>query len=233
MSKKGYVSVDRLFNMTLFDDEYYREWIKQDLIDMMDKTHDAFIIDDGELYCDMNGCRDVLGRINRDEDEYMDALSYISKYDESDTTVNTQVAGSVNSKNVDEETIKRYMRRICLGISTNGYCLPDEDLNLLNEKDKMTINNSFKVYNDSIREGNIRNSINLPKVYDYVDKNDPDICRRMLYYYDYDKAELGDFLDRYNYMDYKAIRKAITKSFRKDKKKHEKKNKKKNKKYRK
>lgn len=223
MSKNKYISVEKLFNMTMFNDEFYREWVTQDIKDEIEtgNNNHVFVIDD-ELFCDMKGCRDILDIINRNEDEYMGSLEYISKNDKSDTHVDTEIIGTIKNENVDEEILKRYIRRVCLGISTNGKCLSDDELDMLYARDKKTINQSFKIYNDSIKAGHSKNSVNLPKVYDYINDKDPDICRRMLYYYDYDPVELGDFLDRYNFMDYKKIRKAITKSYRKDKKKNKK-----------
>lgn len=228
MSKNKYINVDKLFNMTMFNDEFYREWVTQDIKDEIDKYNGSIVMIDDQLFCNPDGCREILDTINRDEDEYIGALLYISKDDKSDIPVDTEIIGHVKNNKVDEETVKRYIRRVCLGISTNGKCLSDDELNKLYARDKKTINNSFKKYNDSVKAGHCKNSVNLPKVYDYINNEDPDICKRMLYYYEYDPIELGDFLDRYNFMDYKEIRKAITKSYRKDRKK----NKKKNKKYR-
>ena len=226
MSKNKYISVEKLFNMTLFNDEFYREWVTQDIKDEIDEYNGSIVMIDDQLFCNTDGCREILDTINRDEDEYIGALLYISKNDKSDIPVDTEIIGAIKNENVDEEILKRYIRRVCLGISTNGKCLSDDELDMLYARDKKTINQSFKIYNDSVKAGHCKNSVNLPKVYDYINNEDPDICKRMLYYYEYDPIELGDFLDRFNYMDYKAIRKAITKSFRKDKKKHEKKNKK-------
>lgn len=225
--KDKYLNVDKLLDMVQCYDEYYRDNIYDEIefnIERERKINYFENTDDG-YRCNISGAKHILTVLGLDEREYSQTLDYLKKDDfELDgIKLNTELDICVNGK--DEQACidgKKFIENICLGICTNGKGLDEIDTSKLRKRDINTINNAVKRYEDMVKAGHKSNAKKLCSVYDYVNDNDPDICRRMLYYYDYDPIDLGDFKDRYNFMDYKEIRKALNKCFKKDKKKRKK-----------
>lgn len=225
--KDKYLNVDKLLDMAQCFDEYYRDNIYDEIeynIERERKINYFENTDDG-YRCNITGAKHILSVLGLDENEYSQTLNYLVKDDFKldGIKLNTELDICVNGK--DEQACidgKKFIENICLGICTNGKGLDEIDTSKLRKRDIKTINNAVKRYEDMAKAGHESNAKKLCSVYDYINDNDPDICRRMLYYYDYDPIDLGDFKDRYNFMDYKEIRKALNKCFKKDKKKRKK-----------
>lgn len=229
--KDKYLNVDKLLDMVQCFDEYYRDNVYDEIEYNIEKEHkiDFFENTDDGYRCSVSGAKHIISILGLNENEYSQTLDYLKKddFDLDGVKLNTELDIRVNGR--DEQACadgKKFIENVCLGICTNGKNIDEIDTSKLRKRDINTINNAVKRYEDMAKAGHKSNAKKLCSVYDYINDNDPDICRRMLYYYDYDPIELGDFIDRYNFMQYNAIRKAINKNFKKNRKKNNKKNKK-------
>ena len=227
MMDKKYLNVDKLLDMLQCYDEYSRENQYDEIEYQMDVYDDIsyYKVIDNEKYCDIKGAKKIIDSLGLDYDEYKDTIEYLNKDDNRDgielkTDLKIRVTGGVDNKANDDG--KSFIEDIVMGICTNGKSIDEIDTSILRKRDIVTINNAMKTYEDSVKAGHKSNPRNLCKVYDYVNDNDPDICRRMLYYYDTDPIDLGDYKDRYNFMEYDKIRKALNKCYKKKRKENKK-----------
>ena len=198
------------------------EYIVDGLLDEIDWTientkKDFYEHDEnGDVNMNVEGGVYLINYLGLDENKYRPTLAYLNKTEgrkpniSLDTNLHIRV-DNISEQDITQEEAKKYIETICTNVSTNGKDINELDTTKLRERDINTINRSVKRYEDMAKAGHKSNAKKLKAVYDYVNDNDPDICRRMLYYYDYDPIEFGDFIDRYNYMDYKQIKKAFKK----------------------
>lgn len=198
------------------------DYIIDDLLDEIDWTientkKDFYEYDEnGEVLMNIDGGVYLINYLGLDERNYKPLLAYLSKTEGSkpdislDTNLHIRI-DNIPNQDITQEEAKKYIETICTNVSTIGKDINELDTTKLRERDIKTINRSVKRYEDMAKAGHKSNAKKLKAVYDYVNDNDPDICRRMLYYYDYDPIEFGDFIDRYNYMDFKEIKKTFKK----------------------
>lgn len=206
-------------------DEYVIDGLLDEINWTIKKTKKDFYEYDenGEVLMNIDGCAYLINYLGLDENKYRPTLSYLSKTEglKPNVSLDTNMhicVDNIPEQDITQEEAKKYIETICANVSTNGKDINELDITKLRERDIKTINRSVKRYEDMAKAGHKSNAKKLKAVYDYVNDNDPDICRRMLYYYDYDPIEFGDFIDRYNYMDYKEIKK-VFKKFKKYNKK--------------
>ena len=172
--------------------------------------------ENGDVNMDVDGAVHLINYLGLDERIYKPMLSYLDKTEgcvpniSLDTNLHIRV-DNVSDQDITQEEAKKYIETICTGVSTNGKDINELDTTKLRERDIKTINRSVKRYEDMAKAGHRSNAKKLKAVYDYVNDYDPDICIRMLYYYDYDPIDFGDFIDRYNYIDFKEIKKTFKK----------------------
>lgn len=200
----------------------YDDYIIDGLLDEIDwninyTENDYYEYDkNGDVTMNVKGGVHLINYLGLDERRYKPLLAYLNKTEGRkpniylDTNLHICV-DNVLSQDITQQDAKKYIETICTNVSTNGKDINELDTTKLRERDINTINRSVKRYEDMAKAGHKSNAKKLKAVYDYVNDEDPDICRRMLYYYDYDPIEFGDFIDRYNYMDYKEIKKVFKK----------------------
>ena len=201
------------------------DYIIDDLLDEIDwnigyTETDYYEYDEnGDVKMNVDGAVHLINRLGLDKMTYEPLLAYLNKTEgrtpniSLDTNLHIRV-NNVSDQYITQEEAKKYIETICTNISTNGKDINELDTTKLRERDIKTINSSVKRYEDMAKAGHKSNAKKLKAVYDYVNDEDPDICIRMLYYYDYDPIDFGDFIDRYNYMDFKEIKKTF-KEFKK------------------
>lgn len=205
------------------------DYIIDDLLDEIDWNIEYTETDyyerdeNGDVNMNVKGGVHLINYLGLNEKRYKPLLAYLNKTEgckpnvSLDTNLHIRV-DNISDQDITQEDAKKYIETICINVSTNGKDINELDITKLRERDINTINRSVKRYEDMAKAGHRSNAKKLKAVYDYVNDEDPDICIRMLYYYDYDPIEFGDFIDRYNYMDFKEIKKTF-KDFKKYNKK--------------
>ena len=217
------LNFNRVLKMVMCDDEY----IKDNLIDEMNyymndrKRTDFYEKNGDEYFMNVEGAVELLHNINIDTDNYLETLQFLNKsYKDRTLELNTDLNIKItNCDEINQNELKNYIEEICTNICTNGKRLADIDTTKLTNRDVKTINRAVGRYEDMARAGHKSNAKKLTSVYEYVERYDPDICSRMLYYYDYDDIDICDFIDRYTYMKYKELQKILNKGFKRKNKK--------------
>lgn len=125
--------------------------------------------------------------------------------------------------------LKDYVSKECVGMALNGKRLDEIDIVRLSNKDRTTLNGTIETYNKSAQLNNSQR-IRIKKAFKYIEDNDPDICGRALYNFDYDMRDLEDYRERRHAMEYPHIFSQLFKESEKMLEKRRKKSRKNNKK---
>lgn len=225
------LKVKKVFKVFNFHDKYFKECITKDIIDDLDdgiNTDKFTILENNKLYCNVYGAKLLASKLNINFSVYEDTLIFLnSESRKTEKKRDLDIDINLNHNDdiyVNHKAVNDYISDICIGISLNGKSLDEIDKNKLSDKDIKTINGSIRKYNRIAKAGHYNQAHRLTSVYKYIEDNDPNICRRSLYNFDYDIIELEDFARRYDFYDYIEIRKAYKKNVKKFNKKFNKKN---------
>ena len=173
------------------------DYIIDDLLDEIDWNIEYTETDyyerdeNGDVNMNVKGGVHLINYLGLNEKRYKPLLAYLNKTEgckpnvSLDTNLHIRV-DNISDQDITQEDAKKYIETICINVSTNGKDINELDITKLRERDINTINRSVKRYEDMAKAGHRSNAKKLKAVYDYVNDEDPDICIRMLYYYDYD-----------------------------------------------
>ncbi|HAB65993.1 MAG TPA: hypothetical protein DCE23_01365 [Firmicutes bacterium] len=232
------LEVVRVFNKYNFRDERMVDWIIDDIKYDLDNgiNTDKYYVDEHDiLWCNINGARDLADRIKCDFKPHKRSLCFLNSINyltEDKIPLNVDI--HLDHSDIDElpihpETINNFISGECVGMALNGKRLDEIDIVRLSNKDRTTLNGTIETYNKSAQLNNSQR-IRIKKAFKYIEDNDPDICGRALYNFDYDMRDLEDYRERRHAMEYPHIFSQLFKESEKMLEKRRKKSRKNNKK---
>lgn len=205
------LKVKCVLNLYNCRNKYRRQCIKQDIRDDLENninTNKFKIKDNGKLYCNIFGAKIIADWLNVDFSIYAESIAYLNsnkRLRESKRDLNVLVKLTYDDNpymHFSDEYTNKYLSNLITSMCLNGKMLDEIDTNTLADRDIETLNSAVNKFNNIAKAGHNEQSYRIMNTYKYINDTDPDICKRALYYFDYDEIDINEQYMKLRHLDY-------------------------------